>query len=85
MIIEVKQAVAANFQQINLHHTLEFLIYCNYLMKLNNLGKIMGMITDGHTWHTITIIYKNGGFMLQTITDFPASKFWAPYHNRLIN
>ena len=27
MIIEVKQAVAANFQQINLHHALELLIY----------------------------------------------------------
>ena len=46
MLIEVKQAVAADFQQINLH----MLIYCNYLMRLKKLEKIMGMITDGHAY-----------------------------------
>ena len=73
MIIEVKQAVAANFQQINLHHTLELPIYCNYLMKLNNLGKIMGTITDSHTWHTITMIYRIAG-------KFGGQNVWRIYY-----
>ena len=49
MVIKVKQRVTANFQQINSRDTIELLIYCNYLMRLKKLERIMGTITDGHT------------------------------------
>ena len=44
MIVEVKQAVAAKFLTINSHDAIEMIIYCYYLIRLNNLKQALGMI-----------------------------------------
>ena len=52
MVIEVKTAVAADLGKVWNHDCIELIIYCHYLMRLKNLRKILGSLTDGHVWHT---------------------------------
>ena len=42
MVIEIKQAVAANFLYIESCDVLELIIYCSYMMRLNNLNDVLG-------------------------------------------
>ena len=59
MFIEVKQVMPANFQQINSHHTIELLLYCNYLMNLKNLeNKDRGLHVK--VYQKFSSIAKNG-------------------------
>lgn len=55
MVIEVKASVPADIAKINSHDLIELLLYCHYFMRLRKLEKILGILTDGETWHTIKL------------------------------
>ena len=60
MVIELKQSVSIDFLVVDAHDAIEMLLYCHYLMRLYDVDKVLGTITDGHVWHTIKFEQNEG-------------------------
>ena len=43
-----------DFELINASDILEILIYCCYVLKLNEISTVLGVLTDGTNWHCLS-------------------------------
>lgn len=48
-MIEVKTLVAVDLAKVNAHDVIELLIYCQYIMRIENIKEILGALTDKQT------------------------------------
>ena len=75
MLIEVKKLVATNFLLIDIHDTIELLVYCHYTLNVHGQKSIAGVITDGYNWHCLCLGMAEGRDDLEILkyTSFASS------------
>ena len=66
MIIEVKIVVAMDFKSVKAHECIEMLIYCLYILRIQNLQAVLGCITDGKVWHVLRVRKIDNGARRKT-------------------
>jgi len=65
MLIEVKKVIPAKFLTNEPSDVLKMLIYCRYVSQLYVLTLLVGVLTDGSSWHCMMLgSMKNGRMKL---------------------
>ena len=66
MVIEVKKSLATNSLQIEMQDAVEMLIYCYYVLKIEQVS-VVGVLTDGYTWHCLQLLMPRGTDTLEVM------------------
>ena len=59
VVIEVKVVIPVEFFKVKPHDCIELLIYCFYLMRLHKRDTILGVLTDGESWHVLKLMMQD--------------------------
>ena len=64
MVIEVKKSISVNFATNEPSDVIEMLIYSSYLLSIyNQSSSVLGILTDGLTWHCLRLQRSNSNCM----------------------
>ena len=59
MVIEVKSSMPVDCCKVRPNDWMEMLIYCHYVLKIYNKVIMLGILSDGKTWHILKLIMKD--------------------------
>ena len=63
MVIEVKKSISAKFFMSEPSDVIELLIYCKYLLTLHKQKSVLSVLTDGFSWHCMSLKLADNGCM----------------------
>jgi len=55
VVIEVKKVVAADLMMVDNASMMEMMMYCYYILKLNQQDEVLGILMDGCSWHCFNL------------------------------
>ena len=52
-VVEIKKSVSRDFKLVESSAMIELILYVRYMMTLTQCNKMMGILTDGSSWHCL--------------------------------